>query len=68
MTLDDYLEQNHNTHSGVDGELPRRLYPDKCVNPNCIACYCDRCVSRMTMEQIEKLEANICPFCETELI
>lgn len=38
---------------------------DRC--PQCNACYCDRCVAKMTDEQADLLKNDLCPFCKFKL-
>jgi hypothetical protein len=47
----------------IDDDQPPR--DDIC--PNCEGDFSDRAIARMTQDEIELLEAGICPYCQASL-
>ncbi len=39
-----------------------------CPNPKCHAHFDERCIAKMTQEQLETYEGGFCPYCEQRLL
>ena len=39
----------------------------ECPSPDCTGCFCETCMSKMTMEELAMLDRRVCPFCEQDL-